>query len=216
VLKEETGTQIKRRIIMWKKILIPSLSIALLLVISVPISSVNAGGKRNINWRIAGTIVQLLDILSPEVGPVGPHSLINLTARGAPGRAEITLLSKPTGPGATGTTLTCEGGYERIADFVQNDFVAIFPDQSLLFATIDDESADGFGILCIDELTYNSGPHPMTTTYFIVKMKITGGKKRFEGASGYFTGEGYGYLGFSSAGTLVGQNGTMTGTIDFD
>jgi hypothetical protein len=193
---------------MWKKILIPSLSIALLLVISVPISSVNAGGKRNINWRIAGTIVQSIEVFSPQDQSfVGFHSLINLTAKGPPGRAKITLLSKPTGPGATGTSLTCEDGYFHIADVEENDFVAIFPDQSLLFASID-KSVDGGGILCIDPT--------FQTTYFIVKMKITGGKKRFEGATGHFTGEGYGYLGFSSAGTLVGENGTLKGTIDFD
>ena len=204
---------------MWKKILIPSLSIALLLVISAPISSVNAHGKwwkRKIDWQIAGTIVQTIEVFSPETQlSVGFHSLVNLTARGRPGPAKITLLGKPTGLGATGTSLTCEDGYFHIADFEANDFVAIFPDQSLLFASID-ESDDGFGILCIDEETIFEGPHMMTTTYFIVKMEITGGKGRFEGATGHFTAEGYGYPGFSSAGTLVGENGTITGTIDFD
>jgi hypothetical protein len=197
---------------MWKKILILSLSVALLLVISAPISSVYAKGSKNINWRIAGTIVQLLDITIPAPGAEpAPHSLINLTARGAPGPARITLLSKSTGPpGVTGTSLTCEDevNFTHIADVVQNDFVAIFPDQSLLFASIDN-SEDGGGILCIDAATFQ-------TTYFIVKMKITGGKKRFEGASGYFTAEGYGYPGFSSEGTLVGENGRIKGRIDFN
>ena len=204
---------------MSKKILIPSLSLALLLVISVPISSVNAGGKwrkRNINWRIAGTIVQLIEVFSPEdpSNSIGFHSLINLTARGRPGPAKITLLSRSISadPETTSTNLTCEDGYFLIADFVQNDFVAIFPDQSLLFATIDkvEDGGEG-GILCIGISLDTVG-----TTYFKVYMNITGGKKRFEGATGHFTAEGYGYPGFSSAGTLVGENGTITGTIDLD
>jgi len=194
---------------MWKKILIPSLSIALLLVISAPISSVNAKRSKNINWRIAGTIVQTIEVFSPQdQSSFGFHSLINLTAKGSPGRANITLLGRPTAAGTTGTNLTCEDGYIPIADFEQNDFVAIFPDQSLLFASID-KSEDGGGILCIDLATFQ-------TTYFTVKMKITGGKGRFEGAGGDFTAEGYGYPGFSSEGTLVGENGVITGTIDFD
>jgi hypothetical protein len=67
VLKQKTGTQIKRRIVMWKKILIPSLSIALLLVISFPISSVNAKSSRIVNWRIAGTIVQSIEVFNPLI-----------------------------------------------------------------------------------------------------------------------------------------------------
>ena len=44
-------------------------------------------------------------------------------------------------------------------------------------------------------------------------MNITGGKGRFEGATGYFEAEGYGYPGFSSDITLVGEEGTITGEI---
>jgi hypothetical protein len=51
------------------------------------------------------------------------------------------------------------------------------------------------------------------TTYFKLKMTITGGKGRFEGATGYFEAESYGYPGFSSDTTLVGEEGTITGEI---
>ena len=85
---------------MWKKLLILSLCIAVLFVFSAPISSVNAGGKwgnwgqRKINWRIAGTIVQSIDISNPQSQEyIGLHSLINLTAYGSPGPAKITLLN---------------------------------------------------------------------------------------------------------------------------
>ena len=193
---------------MWKKILIISLSIALLLVISFPISSVNAEKSRIVNWRIAGTIVQLLDITSPVpgVGDVGPHALIKLTAHGSPGSAEITLLSRPTG--SITSSFSCAAGYDFPIYFDKNDMVAIFPDQSLLFASIDETD---WGILC-----FGITPETAGTTYFKVKMNVTGGTGRFEGASeGVLIGEGNGYP-VSPDATLAGENGTLTGTIDFD
>jgi hypothetical protein len=197
---------------MLKKLLILSLCISVLFVFSAPITPVDAGGKwkksKKINWEIAGTIVQSIAIYNPQGGAlIGNHSLINLSAQGSPGPANITLLSKPTiPPEVTGTSLTCESGYLHIADFEKNDFVAVFPDQSLLFASIASEG----GILCVGNTAQTAG-----TTYFIVEMNITGGKGRFEGAEGSFTAEGYGYPGFSTGGTLVGENGTVTGTIEF-
>jgi hypothetical protein len=200
---------------MWKKLLILSLSIAVLFVFSAPITPVDAGGKwgnwgkRKINWRIAGTIVQTIAVYNPADPEdfIGNHSLINLSAQGAPGPAKITLLSKPTGPGTTGTSLTCEDGYFPIADFEENDFVALFPDQSLLFASID-KSDEGGGILCLKFVTFDE-------TYFKVKMLITGGKGRFEGAGGSFTAKGFGYP-VNAKTTLAGENGTVKGTIEFD
>ena len=189
---------------MWKKILITSLSIALLLVISGPISSVNAESSRIVNWRIAGTIVQLIDIISPATfESVGPHSLIKLTAYGSPGSAEITLLSRIT-LSPPSDPFSCAAEFFPIAYIDKNDMVSIFPDQSLLFASIDETKG---GIFCIGA----DG-----TTYFKVKMNVTGGTGRFEGVSGgVFIGEGNGYpVSFDS--TLAGENGTITGTIDFD
>ena len=198
---------------MWKKILITSLSIALLLVISAPMSSVNAENSRNINWRIAGTIVQSIEVFSPldPTASLGSHSLITLTARGAPGSAKITLLSRvtvipPLDP------FPCADGYGPGDGpqlyFDKNDMVAIFFDQSLLFARIDEEKG---GILC-----FGITPETAGTTYFKVKNIVTEGKGRFERASGgVFIGEGNGYPVFPDA-TLAGENGTITGTIDFD
>jgi hypothetical protein len=206
-LKLKNTIEIERGIIMQKKLLILSLSIAVLFVLSAPITPANAGGSQPINWQIAGTIVQLIDISIPLPGPpysqsIGPHSLINLSAKGSPGPAKITLLSQA---GAPPNSLECiSSNYFPIAYFSKNDFVALFPDQSLLFASI----GPGGGILCqgIEE-TEAEG-----TTYFTVDMIITGGKGRYEGAEGYFTGEGYGYL-FNDT-TLVGENGKLTGTIN--
>jgi len=202
---------------MWKKLLILSLSIAMLFAITVSITGCSSSGDAiaqvnslDVDWQIAGTIVQQIAISDPADGTlIGPHSLINLSAQEDPvgdlGPADITLLSQIALPGTTGTTLTCELGYFPIGEFEQNDFIALFPNQDFLFASIDTAEGGG-GILCLDEATFG-------TTYFIVKMIITGGKGKFDGATGNLTGEGYGYLSFSSAGTLVGESGTLTGTI---
>ena len=200
---------------MWKKLLILSLCISVLFVFSTPISSVNAGGKKHkINWRIAGTIVQFIDInvlIVPPTAPpyfdsVGMHSLINLSAQGSPGPAKITLLSQTGPPDASSECISLD--YAPVGNFVKNDFIALFPDQSLLFASIDPEG----GTLCLGRAGSAVGK-----TYFKVKMNITGGTGRFEDVTGgEFEAEGYGYPGFSSDVTLVGENGRVKGTIEFD
>jgi len=192
---------------MWKKLLILSLSIVMFLVITVP---VDAGDKSvNVNWQITGTIVQTIDVTSPNPSypiqdPV-PYSLINLTANGSPGPAKITLLSKttPDPPENCVDCFECADGYGYPVYFDKNDMVAIFPDQSLLFASIDEVEG---GILCVS----------MTgTTYFKVKMNVISGTGRFEEASeGTLIGEGNGYpVGFDSI--LAGEIGTITGEIEF-
>jgi hypothetical protein len=190
---------------MFKKLLILSLCVSVLIVISAPFSSVNAGGKKNkINWRIAGMIVQYIKIFNPQTGDdEGLHSLINLLAQGSPGPAKITLLSR-TSTTAPPTPFPCLEGYGDPDTgpiyFDKNEFVALFPDQSLLFASVDPDQG---GRLCFGS----------TGTYFIVKMIITGGTGRFEGASGSFTGTGYGYPNQTADGTLVGEHGNLTGKI---
>ena len=191
---------------MWKKLLIPLLSIAVLFVFSAIIAPVDAGGtwwKKKVNWRIAGTIAQFIDIYRPDPNGGAPiydelHSLINLTAYGRPAPAKITLLSRSIG---SVSEFGCvDAGYFPIGYFDKNDFVAIFPDQSLLFASID---PDKNGILCL-------GPAE-GKTYFKVQMIITGGTGWLEGASGYLIGEGHGYPRGDV--TLVGENGRITGKI---
>lgn len=211
LLKLKTTIEIERRIIMWKKLLILSLSIVMLFVITAP---VDAGNKSvNVNWQITGTIVQTIDVTSPNPSypiqdPV-PYSLINLTADGSPGPAKITLLSKstiyppPCDDDVDIDCFECADGYGYPVYFDKNDMVAIFPDQSLLFASIDEEIG---GILCFS----------MTgTTYFKVQMNVISGTGRFEGVSeGTLIGEGNGYpVGFDSI--LAGEIGKITGKIDF-
>ena len=78
---------------MWKKILIPSLSIALLLVISAPMSSVNAENSRIVNWRIAGTIVQSIEVFNP----LDPD--ISEGFKKAKGRGTVSREAHDLGPG---------------------------------------------------------------------------------------------------------------------
>ena len=190
---------------MWKKLFILSLSIAVILFFAASFTTVDAGNKNmKINWQIAGTIVQLIEVTSPSTGiSEGFHSLINLSAQGSPGPAKITLLSRSVPmPVATGIKgFSCADDFFPIAYFDKNDFVALFPDQSLLFASI---NMTDYGILCAGA----------AGTYFKVKMDIMGGTGRFEGASGSFTGEGYGHP-FSPDLTLVGESGELTGVIKF-
>ena len=110
--------------------------------------AINAGGKKKkINWRIAGTIVQFIDInvlqvpslpALPFFESVGMHSLINLSAQGSPGPAKITLLSQTGEPDRTDCI---SSDYVPVASFIKNDFIALFPDQSLLFASAHDLQA---------------------------------------------------------------------------
>lgn len=190
---------------MWKKILILSFSITMLLIITGPTSLVYAGDNSiEVNWQIAGTIVQSIEV-TPIFGPVGPHSLINLTAKGSPGTAKITLLSMTSyvpPPGWAFDCSTLQEYPEGPAYFIKNDFVAIFPDQSLLFASVDSNGAGSH--LCFGE----------TGTDFKVEMIVTGGTGRYEGALGNLTGEGIGYIIHPSSDlSLVAENGTITGTI---
>lgn len=199
---------------MKKKLFILSLSIAVLFLLSVSISSVNAGpslsaaGKMPVNWRIAGTIAQSIQVFNPADGElIGLHSLINLTAKGLPGPAKITLLSMSTSVPENPCQECEDEGYDHLqVHFEKNDMVVIFPDQSLLFGSIVDPEKS---FLCFD---FSKG------TYFRVYMKVTGGKGRFEKVSdGQLIGEGHGYFiePFISDNTLVGENGKIKGWIEF-
>jgi hypothetical protein len=190
---------------MWKKLLILSLSIAVLFVLSASISSVNAGDKSvPVNWQIAGSIannVQVLINVSPDPQNPNfqtiPHFLISLSAKGSPGAAEITLMGYGSVVAPTGS---CKVGELEIKT-AYSDMVARFRDLSLLFASYDGANP---GYLCVDLAAGRS--------IFENNLVITGGTGRFEGASGTITGTGDGYY-FASGGALAGEVGEMTGTI---
>lgn len=204
---------------MWKKLLILSLSIAVLFIITGCSSDSNAivpaaiaqANNEEVDWEIVGTIVQLIDVESLFFGPLEDrHSLMHLSAEGLPDSAAITLLSiSKACPDVL--PFPCEDGYFPGACFTKNDMVAIFPDQSLLFASIHEDG----GVLC---LKFNPVTElPEDGTYFKIRMNVTGGTGEFDGASGVLTGEGHSYFIKNPPDndlTLLGENGTITGTID--
>jgi hypothetical protein len=184
---------------MKKKLLILSLFIAVLFLLSASISSVNAGDrckKRKIKWRVAGSIVNFVDINLPWSPDPIPHYLISLSAQGRPGPAKITLI----GYGSLSSG-NCESGEEYQTD--NSSMVARFPDQSLLFASYDIQK-DNYLCLVLD--MYGVGQ-----STFVSNMKINGGTGRFEGAQGWIKGTGVGY--YFSPGALAGEVGELEGEI---
>jgi len=199
---------------MWKRLFILSLSIGMLFVVTGCGSDSDAIAQANnkeVDWQITGTIVQLIDVESLFFGPLeAGHSLINISAKGLPDDAGITLLSV-SGPCGAEPPFPCEEGYIPGACFTKNDMVAIFPDQSFLFASIHDDG----GVLCL-KFNPDTGL-PEDGTYFKIRMNITGGTGSLDGASGVLTGEGHAYFVENPPDndlTLLGENGRITGTIE--
>jgi hypothetical protein len=193
LLKLKTTIQIERRVVMCKKILIPLLSIALLLVISAPITPVNAGGKRlPINWQVAGSIIN--EVMTS--GTPSGQTLILLKAQGAPGPADLTILGYIGIPGSI-----LVDGCNFAIPFDGDEFVAVFSDLSMLFAKLE---VGGDAYVCVD-------PQPST---FKFDMEIFGGTGRFDGATGKFTATGVG-PGEGFDGPLSAESGEFIGTIEF-
>ena len=176
---------------MKKKLFILSLSIAVLFLLSVSISSVTAGSK-NVNWQVAGSIANYVMVFDTNTNQLIPHYLISLSAKGAPGVAELTLMGFGVPVDPPSDPPKCSEGEMEIRT-VKGDMVARFRDLSLLFASVD---GDNPGYLCIDTMAGRST--------FESNMKITGGTGRFEGASGEITSTGTGYY-FLSGGALAGE-----------
>jgi hypothetical protein len=179
---------------MWKKLLILSLSITLVFCIAPSMTPVDAGGRSiPINWRVAGSIVDV-----KTTGDPVDQNLIRLKAVGAPGHADLTVVGyagDPVDPPMEGCDIEIP--------FVQDEFVAVFTDLSMLFARLMD---GGDSYVCINFL---SG------TTFKFDMEIIGGTGRFDGATGYFTATGVG-IGQYFEGPLSAESGRFIGTIEFD
>jgi hypothetical protein len=198
LLKLKTITQIERRIVMWKKLLILSLSIAVLFVFSAPITPVDAGNKSiPINWRVAGSIINSVK----TTGAVVDQTLINLSALGSPGPAELTILGDWRFADPEADPPEEVPGCNLTLIFDHDEFVAVFPDLSLLFAKL---MEDGDAYLCV---VYGVG------TTFTFDMEIIGGTGRFDGATGEFTATGVGH-GDDFDGPLSAESGEFIGEIE--
>lgn len=177
---------------MFKKFFILSLSIAVLLFLVAPITPADAGEKwkkksKRINWRVAGPIVD--------------SRLILLKAKGAPGRADLTILGDGIDFAGIKETPECT---DKIIPYLIDgvEFVAVFADLSMLFA----RHTFGEAYIC-----KNNGQ-----SNFYFDMEIIGGTGRFDGASGSFIAKGDSYGDLYFVGELSAENGKFTGLIEFD
>jgi hypothetical protein len=195
-----TTIEIERRIVMWKKLLILSLSITLLFCITASMTPVDAGGHRHrpssipINWRVAGSIVNFKTNIGPE-----DQIVVFLKAMGSPGPADLTVV----GYASDAYVDNDEGCYPKII-FGGDEAVAVFTDLSMLFARLMD---GGDSYICI-------GADGISHAKF--EMEIFGGSGRFDGAKGYFTADipaGFGHL---FEGALSAESGKFIGRIEFD
>lgn len=153
-----------KRIARFKKVFVVLIALSLLAAITAVVYA-NGNNTEQVNWTIAGPIFGKIVNNSSD----GDYSLLVLTAKGSPGTAEIT---------AVGTAQLVDGdeqcpGAAKQLKFVNGSFVAVFPDQSMLYFQVD-ESGETPNALCFGA-EYNEGKF----TYNIV-----GGEGRYEGASG--------------------------------
>jgi hypothetical protein len=155
------------------------------------------GRTRRVNWRIAGSVFNGIQVIPGPGEPSASFALINLSAKGSPGKAQIEYVGTAQ-PIAGDTGLCPEGTVMQLA--ATSGFVATFPDQSMLFFAIDD-SPDAKNVLCI------TPPGPNTGVW---DYDVTGGAGRFEGATGHVTVRG---TAWAVSPALAAEAGEIVGTI---
>jgi hypothetical protein len=151
--------------------------LVLLLAVSVLTTGIVAdtayGGSIPINWRVSGTIVNVQLWIPTATGLDNvPGSLIQAFLKGAPGKAQFTVIGIPTDFNPTHPE--CDGVPGQ--NFSPNDMVITFADLSMIFAEI---GPDG-GWVCFQL----DG-----TVTAVANMTITGGTGKYEDAGGEFIGE---------------------------
>lgn len=181
-----------KRTVFLKRAMVLLVAVVLLATISVAVSA-TGNGSEQINWKIAGPIFSKIENSSTE----GDYALLNLNAKGSPGTAEIVAVG-------TGYLVPVD---EQCPDanlqvkFVNGSFVAMFPDQSMLFFVID-ESPDAPNANCVYFTAPNTGAFQYT---------IVGGTGRYEHASGSVLVETTSW-GITSA--MSAEIGTITGVVE--
>ena len=176
--------------------------VILLVAIGLPQAAVAEEIEMNVSF--AGTFATGILHVNPMTGEIVPTPLIHVQAKGSPGKALI------RGYGAGGDEPPvfvvppelCLGSSSPFAGFLriiagEDPLVFTFQDLSLLFA-------NGDGEICIDLATGNSE--------FAFDIMFTGGRGRFEGATGtaVITGEAQ---PVSADGSFLAETGTIVGTI---
>lgn len=179
---------------MIKRILIVLTAVALLAALSLVVYADNNGNEQ-VNWTIAGPIFSDIQNIDPEDG--GSYTLLNLTAKGSPGKAD--LMAVGTGD-VVALDDQCPGANLQVK-FKNGGFVATFEDQSMLFFVVD-ESEGARNALCIHFGAPNEGAF---------EYNVVGGTGRFEGANGSVLVETISW-GINSV--LSAEEGTITGVIE--
>ncbi len=183
-----------------RKLMMLSLVILVVFFTTIPWTLADAEDESmKVNWQLAGTNVHFVDVSDPFTQIARPSMLIDLSAKGSPGPAEIKMLGaivdSPPSP--------CMDGNGLAFALAQDDMVAKFPDMSLLFASLVE------GSVCVNLI-----PGGKPSAIFSVQLTITGGTGRFEGTSGDLTYSGITYRVGPSA-ELLGMTAEVKGTIYF-
>jgi len=154
-------------------------------------------GEIPINWRVAGTIAYVELAPLPDPSKTVPGIIIDIVAKGAPGKAKIKVIGIADGI-IQDPDLDCEG-YPKLA-FAEDDMVVTFEDQSMLFATMDTTKKS---FLCLQ-------PPPQLA---LAHMIIFDGTGKYEGAEGHLTGTFQGQQ-VGESGALGAETGTIKGWIE--
>ena len=174
-------------------------TIMLALASGLPLTAV-AEQMVEVKMRFAGSFATGINHADPMTGNSVDSSLIHVQAKGKPGRAEIRGFGGRTTAPAEAPVTNCLGSEGLFLSFeiLENPLVFTFNDLSLLFA-------NGSGSVCIDLL------QPGITT-FEIDIVFTGGRGRFEGATGVAVLKGEGEA-VSADGSFIGETGTIDGWI---
>lgn len=197
-----------KRIAILKRTAVVLAVVLLLAAISMAVYA-NGNGTERVNWQIAGPVYNGIQIIDSRLVDAGRYVLISLSAKGSPGTAQIQVSGtvewapfdeqcpphEPEEPDDPFTIVQLK--------FIDGAFVAVFPDQSMLFFEAD-ESEGAANALCVMSSGNNNG----ALDYFIV-----GGTGRYKDASGKVTVT-YESYGVGANSVLSAETGEIKGVIE--
>jgi hypothetical protein len=148
-----------------------------------------------VKWKKSGTLINQVQMGNPDGSPANPAVLIFGKAIGAPGPADIQVVSRLGTPEWSPDCFDGVGGLKF--PMVTNDFAATLADMSMITATLKD------GYVCMDKTSRN--------THAEFDLAVTGGTERFNGASGELSV----VVDTIPAGNHMSvETGTITGSIE--